>query len=86
MRFKKHDVLTMEDNEKIEIIDLLGAGGQGEVYLVSYKGGTYALKAYIDEVSSDFRYNLKNNIDKGSPSSNFLWPKMLIDFDDTHCV
>lgn len=85
MRFKKHDIITIDNSKEMEILDLLGEGGQGEVYLVSYQEGKYALKVYKDEVDSNFRYNLKNNIDKGSPSANFLWPKLLIDFDDTHC-
>ena len=81
MRFKKNDEITI-DNEKIVIKNFLGDGGQGEVYLVEYKGLEYALKVYKEEESSDFRYNLKNNIEKGSPSKDFLWPKMLLDFDD----
>lgn len=81
MRFKKNDEVRV-DNEKIVIKSFLGDGGQGEVYLVEYKGLEYALKVYKEEESSDFRYNLKNNIEKGSPSKDFLWPKMLLDFDD----
>ena len=36
-------------------------------------------------MSDDFKYNLKNNILKGAPSSNFLWPKEFIEFDDGDC-
>lgn len=79
MLYSKNDVITLDD-DKITITDLLGEGGQGEVYLVDYGGRKYALKVYKNEVSADFRYNLKNNIDKGSPSDSFLWPKMLLDF------
>ena len=82
MRFKKNDTITLNENEKIVVEDFLGDGGQGEVYLVSYNGGNYALKVYKKEESADFRYNLKNNIDRGAPSDSFLWPKMLLDFDD----
>ncbi len=81
MQFNKNDSITLDD-EKLTIVEPLGEGGQGEVYLVEYQGNRYALKVYKDEVSSDFRYNLKNNIDKGSPSNSFLWPKLLIDFDN----
>ena len=55
MRFKKNDTITLNDNEKIVVEDFLGDGGQGEVYLVSYNGGRYALKVYKHEESSDFR-------------------------------
>lgn len=84
MRFKKNDVITVDSTEKIVVEDLLGEGGQGEVYLVNYEGRKCALKVYNDEQSSDFRYNLKNNIERGAPSDDFLWPKMLLDFDDGH--
>ena len=82
MRFKKNDTITLDETEQIIVKDFLGDGGQGEVYLVDYNGENYALKVYKDFVSSDFRYNLKNNIDRGEPSRDFLWPKLLIDFDD----
>ena len=54
MRFKKNDTITLNENEKIVVEDFLGDGGQGEVYLVSYNGGRYALKVYKNEESSDF--------------------------------
>lgn len=82
MRFKKNDVITLREQGKIIIRDFLGDGGQGEVYLVEFNGSSYALKVYKNKESSDFRYNLKNNIERGAPSSSFLWPKMLFDFDD----
>ena len=82
MRFKKNDTITLNDTDKIIVKDFLGDGGQGEVYLVDYNGSDYALKAYKNVESSDFRYNLKNNIERGAPSNNFLWPKLLLDFDD----
>ena len=82
MRFKKGETIQVDDVDKIVVKDLLGEGGQGEVYLVDYKGDEYALKVYKDVESSNFRYNLKNNIAKGSPSDSFLWPKLLLDFDD----
>lgn len=70
-------------NDKIyKVISFLGDGGQGIVYLVSDGVNQQALKIYKEEPSSDFIYNLKNNIRKGSPSESFLWPKELIDFND----
>ncbi len=82
MKFRKNDTLSLNEKETIVIKDFLGDGGQGEVYLVKYNDSEYALKVYKKVESSDFRYNLKNNIECGSPSSAFLWPKLLLDFDD----
>lgn len=82
MRFRKNDVITVDQTEKVVITDFLGEGGQGEVYLADYGGGKYALKVYKNIESDDFRYNLKNNIERGAPSDEFLWPKLLLDFDD----
>ena len=84
MRFKKKDQFEY-NGSKVTILDLLGEGGQGEVYLVDYKGEKLAFKFYKDIQSDDFKYNLKNNISKGSPSSSFLWPKEYIEFDDDSC-
>ena len=82
MRYKRNDVITLNDTDKLIVKDFLGDGGQGEVYLVDFGGKDMALKVYKNEVSSDFRYNLKNNIERGSPSSDFLWPQMLLDYED----
>lgn len=81
MYFKKNEKFTLSDEEYV-VSDLLGEGGQGEVYLVSGADRKYALKIYKGEVSRDFRYNLKNNIEKGSPSDDFLWPKRLFERSD----
>ena len=55
----------------------LGAGGQGEVYLVDYKGKNCALKWYTSKnlrESQIFKENLRNNISKGAPDESFIWP------------
>ena len=81
MKFKRNDTIT-QGKKTYTVTDFLGEGGQGEVYLVECEGSEYALKIYKYRVSADFRYNLKNNIAKGAPSSEFLWPIELLDFDD----
>ena len=65
----------MFGNREIKVIDLLGDGGQGEVYLIEDAGSKYALKIYKDKPSKDFKANLRNNILRGAPNESFLWPK-----------
>lgn len=84
MKFGKGDYFDY-DGKRITIEELLGEGGQGEVYLVDVAGNKLAFKFYKNIPSSDFCYNLKNNIAKGSPSKNFLWPKEFIEFNDGTC-
>lgn len=84
MNFKKGDYFELE-NERVDILDCLGEGGQGEVYKVCYLGEILAFKYYKDKPSDDFRYNLKTNIEKGAPSDSYLWPKEIVEFDDDTC-
>lgn len=84
MRFNKNETFKL-NGKTIKIIDLLGEGGQGEVYLVNDGNKDYAFKYYFDIPSEDFKYNLRNNIRKGAPSDVFLWPKEYIEFDDETC-
>ena len=84
MTFSKGDGFTFNGKE-YEIIDELGEGGQGEVYLVQVDNEKLAFKYYKEIPSEDFKYNLKNNIAKGSPSETFLWPKDYIEFTDDTC-
>ncbi len=84
MRFSKNESFNL-NGKNIKILDLLGEGGQGEVYLVTDGTSQFAFKYYKYIPSDDFKYNLKNNIAKGSPSNNFLWPKKYIEFEDKSC-
>ena len=74
MKFKKDQIIS-SGGKSYRILELLGVGGQGEVYLAECEGHQYALKVYIDYPSADFCYNLKKNIERGSPSDSFLWPQ-----------
>ena len=80
MILKRNQILELSNKRKIIVIEVLGVGGQGEVYLVEQDNKQYALKMYIDEISCDFKYNLKSNIERKSPSSNFLWPLEYIEY------
>ena len=81
MKFKKDQIIS-SGGKSYRILELLGAGGQGEVYLAECDGQRYALKIYIEYPDTDFCYNLRKNIDNGSPSSTFIWPKAIIEGDD----
>ena len=81
MKFQKNQIVS-SGGKDFRILDLLGAGGQGEVYLAECEGQKYAIKVYIENPSADFCYNLKNNIEKGSPSQSFLWPRVLVESDE----
>jgi serine/threonine protein kinase len=62
----------------------LGEGGQGAVYRVDYNGAEKALKWYNGSMRNPKRFydNLENNIKKGPPTSAFLWPEDISDFND----
>lgn len=81
MKLKKNQKIKLND-KTMTILDFLGAGGQGEVYLVSYNRKQYALKIYLNPPGYDFRFNLKNNIDRKSPSEAFLWPLEMVNIDE----
>lgn len=46
-QLKNGTILTSESGNKYEVVSLLGAGGQGEVYDVKCSGNHYALKWYF---------------------------------------
>ncbi len=64
---------------------LLGEGGQGWVYQVSFMGRAFALKWYNDRVlqyDKRLRTRLQTAIDHGPPSPRFLWPFSLVTLRD----
>ncbi|MDO4170234.1 MAG: protein kinase, partial [Lachnospiraceae bacterium] len=62
---------------ELEVLEKLGEGGQGIVYKVEYNGRQLALKWYfVNKLKNPKRFykNLQKNVQKGAPTSAFLWP------------
>ncbi len=64
----------------------LGEGGQGVVYQVDCNGKKMAMKWYkpngMGKDHLAFRENLENLVQKGTPSSAFLWPEALTEWEN----
>lgn len=61
---------------------LLGAGGQGEVYHVTVEGLPLALKWYHQRyiaVDLGLRARLERSVRRGAPNASFLWPIDMVD-------
>lgn len=78
-QLKNGAILTSESGNKYTVVNLLGAGGQGEVYDVECDGKHYALKWYFKgSATARQKKLLEEIIAKGAPDSSFLWPMELI--------
>ena len=61
--------------ERAEIKELIGSGGQGQVYHTSVNGQDCALKWYFPHSATDAqRTAIERLIKKGPPNDRFLWP------------
>ncbi len=71
--------LTTRSGEPVEVLELLGAGGQGEVYRVRTPGGDMALKWYLPTSATDEqRTILEKLVSLQVDDERFLWPKDLV--------
>lgn len=83
--FEKGKRIGVVGGGNLVILEKLGEGGQGIVYKVDYNGKKLALKWYFGNKLKDkiaFYENIKNNIDKGAPTENFLWPLYITEQED----
>ena len=82
--FKKGDKIKIRFGGEAIIKNELGSGGQGTVYQIKFDGKDYALKWYHKGIFGNktqlFYENIINNIEKGSPNDNFLWPLHITEF------
>lgn len=73
---KKGTKLTGESGITYTVIQMLGSGGQGEVYSVDSPNGKKALKWYYKQTSTAEQKNIiMNLVQDGAPSPYFLWPE-----------
>ena len=82
----KGQQLKTISGDEITIKEFIAEGGQGEVYKVDYQGEEKALK-WFEELKANkhaklFYENIKNNIEKGKPSNEFLWPLKITEWQD----
>lgn len=77
VELKKGDSVGLTNGSQAKVVQELGRGGQGIVYLVEVGGQKMALKWYINNPGDWFYKNLEENISIGAPSDAFLWPEYL---------
>ena len=84
----KKDRLQTESGKRIQIVEFIGDGGQGEVYRCQYENSVeYALKWYFPSNSSHEQLEiLKALVKIGSPDHRFLWPIDIVrNLDNPEC-
>jgi DNA-binding helix-hairpin-helix protein with protein kinase domain len=80
---RQEQILQTVSGTSCVVKELLGRGGQGEVYRVTLAGDlSMALKWYYPHTATQDQWQaLETLISKGSPSEKFLWPLDLVRAD-----
>jgi serine/threonine protein kinase len=82
------DRLQTESGKKVQIVEFIGDGGQGEVYRCHYENSVeYALKWYFPSNSTHEQLEILKVLAKiGSPDHRFLWPIDIVrNLDNREC-
>ena len=66
--------IKLSNGETATIKSRLGSGGQGVVYLVKVGGKKMAMKWYLKHPGQAFLKNITDNVHRGAPAQNFIWP------------
>ena len=78
-QLKSGTILTSESGSRYTVKQLLGSGGQGEVYAVEAEHKAYALKWYYKNTATRNQKEILDNlIQSGPPDASFLWPQDMI--------
>jgi serine/threonine protein kinase len=73
------EVEASSSRSAVKILQLLGSGGQGEVYRVKHQSSELALKWYFDHTATDMQKSgIEKLIEDGPPGAQFLWPIELV--------
>ena len=85
-RLSSGTVLKSASGISIKVDKFLAEGGQGEVYIADYNGKKMALKWYkkaaLGKNPQAFYDNIKQNVWRGAPSKEFLWPVDITEWQD----
>ncbi len=78
------DEVKIKNGGEAKVLSILGKGGQGTVYEVSFENKKYALKYYHSDsnLGKAFYDNLASNIKKGAPNESFLWPLKITEIEN----
>jgi serine/threonine protein kinase len=73
------EVEAVNSRSEVKILELLGSGGQGEVYRVRHHSSELALKWYFDHTATESQKSgIEKLIEDGAPGTQFLWPVELV--------
>ncbi|MFD9716263.1 protein kinase [Streptomyces sp. NPDC059076] len=71
--------LTTDTGEEVSVADMLGAGGQGEVYRVKTRAGDKALKWYYPACATpEQRTIVEGLVGRDFEDDRFLWPQTFV--------
>lgn len=76
------DMLCTASGVRCRVVRLLGSGGQGEVHEADLDGAAVAIKWYYPATATpEQRATIATLVERGAPSSRFLWPLDLVSAD-----